>query len=506
MIFIRHRKSLVFSLGLGIFLLLLFSGPKPGLASGEVRNVILIVGNGLELAHEIAASRYLYGRDYGLAVQDLPYQTFVSTWDVTTYDLYAGEAGQRSFRFGDINPHLGYAPRRGGQVPYPAAWLAPSTEEAYFLRRRYRNLKPAATDSAAAATALATGRKTDAGNLSWRLGDPARGQLETIAEKMRREKGAAIGVVSTLPFNYAFPAAFVAHNTSRLNYSPALKEQGFSGATIAEEIILQVRPEVIIGGGHPNWRAGYVDASLLGSIRNRYQLVERQAGQEGGNALLRAADEAAASGGKLFGLFGGRGGNLESPRALNTPGRPTIRQGSAENPTLAQMARAALRVLSRNEDGFFLLVEQGDLDWANGGHDFAAMIGCVWDFEQAVKDVRAFVNRPDNVLDWSNTLLVVTSGHATGFMRLHRVLGRGRLPSQIATGLDISGNTVWAYPNGQVSYATSHPTNELVSLYASGGSSPLFHELEGSWYPGTRIIDNTQVFEVMRRAAGVSRN
>jgi len=115
-----------------------------------------------------------------------------------------------------------------------------------------------ATDSASAATALATGFKTDEGNIAWRTGDPANGRLSTIAEMYRNQKKAAIGVVSTVPFSHATPAGFVSHNVNRNNYK-----------AIAQEIIAGVRPDVVIGGGNPN----YNDAAGITGV-NAYQYID----------------------------------------------------------------------------------------------------------------------------------------------------------------------------------------------------------------------------------------
>ena len=64
--------------------------------------------------------------------------------------------------------------------------------------------------------------------------------MKTIAELLREKKGYAIGVVSTVPFTHATPAAHVSHNKSRDNYT-----------AIGTEILTAVKPEVVIGGGHP---------------------------------------------------------------------------------------------------------------------------------------------------------------------------------------------------------------------------------------------------------------
>jgi alkaline phosphatase len=80
-------------------------------------------------------------------------------------------------------------------------------------------------------------------------------------------------------------------------------------------------------------------------------------------------------------------------------------------------------------------------------------------------------------------------------------LGKGDLPTQAGTcGY---GGPACTYPNGEVSYKTTGHTNELVRLYAKGRGSELFRRYEGTLYPGAPIIDNTQIYHVLLKAAGL---
>jgi alkaline phosphatase len=466
----------------GVVVLALHGGAT-GLYAGEWargRNIILFIGDGMQLEHEVAASRYLYGTDNRLVFHMFPYQTDVSTWDVTTYNGYA--AGP-AYDAAAIVPSLGYDPERGGDRPYPLQTAG--IEEGYFLSPRY------ATDSASAATAWATGYKTDDGNIAWLPGDPDAGELDTIAEILRARKRMAVGIVSTVPFSHATPAAHVSHNKSRNNYPE-----------IADEIIRSFQPEVVIGGGHPLWRSGYMSDILYQDVKNGafqdYVFVERQPGVNGGQSLREAALEAVRRHKKLFGLFGGLGGNFESPVPQDTPGFPRVEPASLENPLLRDATWAALEVLSRNRKGFFLMVEQGDIDWANHANDFSRMVGTTWDLNEGVKAAIEFVNRPGDSVTWENTLLVVTSDHGNSFMRLNpsQPLGIGDLPSQVCS-------PACTYPEGEVTFGTTQHTNELVRLYALGTGASLFQQYEGGWYPCTRILDNTHIFNVMAEAGGV---
>jgi alkaline phosphatase len=479
-------------LTLAIGALLIGSLAQGAMAKGQAEHIILFIGDGMNIEHEIATSRYLYGLDLGLVFHGFPYQGNVATWDVTTYNKWAADLGAGdAYDPAAVMPYYGYDPARGGSEPYP---LGPELPGAEDYHTKY------ATDSASAATAWATGYKTDSGNIAWLPGDPNGGALETIAETLRNELGQAIGVVSTVPFTHATPAAHVSHNVYRNNYHQ-----------IAEEILTEVKPEVVIGGG---WEEGLIcddapvdldpDAYYISNAAfnavcddDSYVVVTRSSGVDGGLAVLGAAQDAAAEGKKLFGLFGDPdGGNFESLEPHDLPATPDVKQATNENPTLAEATLAALKVLSQDEDGFFVMIEQGDIDWANHANDFQRMVGTTKDLEDAVKAAVDFVNQPGDGIDWDNTLLIVTADHSNSYMRNEVALEAGDLPAQDGS----------SYPDGEVSYGSTNHTNELVRLYAMGAGVKYFHRYENRWYPGTGIIDNTHIYHVMRDTAGIPVN
>lgn len=480
--------------------------------AAATKHVILLVADGSQLAHEVAASRYLHGTDYGLSFHDMPQMAYVTTWDVDTYNYYADDealgGGVDDYSESDFWPFAGYADylKNVPSLPYPLSQDNAGTE-AYFLRKR-NGRNTTATDSGSSATALATGKKTDAGNIAWKFGDPENGSIETIAEKVRRELGGAFGTTTTVPFNHATPASFIAHNIYRSNYSPEKKRSSFTGATLAEEIVQTTQPDVVIGAGHPDYAKGYITDDLMSEIKanNDYIVVERSSGVNGGAALLSAAQQAASSGKKLFGLFGGTGGHFESPVPRNQPGNPQIDLATTENPTYGQTITAALTVLAQNPNAFFLMAEQGDVDWANHQNDFQRMIGTMWDFDEGVKAAIAFVNLEGDNITWDNTLLIVTADHANSYMRFHQNLGAGVLPAQQVVGINMYGQDLFALINGEYTYRSDYHTNELVTLYARGAGSELFNKYKGAWNRGNQIIDNTHIFQVMREALGVSDN
>ena len=459
----------------------------PAAKAETAQNVILLIGDGMQLEHEIAAGRYFYGNDYGMAWYDgSSYDGYVATWDVDTYDRYASDGGAVPYaETNNVNYLWGYNRYKGGDAPYP---VDSSYYEPYFLDV---DGEVPATDSASAATAMATGLKTDGGNIAWATGDPDGGSLTTIAERFRAN-GRSIGVTSTVPFTHATPAAFVSHNVYRNNYSQ-----------IAHEIVNETMPDVVIGGGYGSSYYGYTD-SLVSDIRSNYTYVERTEGVDGNTSLTEAAATAAASGGKLFGLFGNSsGGNFDYATVTDTPGSPTWERGSAENPDMATSVTAALDVLSTNENGFFLMAEQGDIDWANHANNFNNMIGCMYDLDQATRAVYDYINQGGDNVTWDNTLVIVTTDHANSYMRLNGTLGAGDLPDSYVSGYSSYGDEILAYTDGSVTYGTGGHTNELVTLHAAGAGSGLFGSAEGVYYSGSSIIDNTQIYDVMMAASGI---
>lgn len=492
--------------------------------SNSAKYVILIIGDGMHLEHERAYNNYVTGSyESGLEHWKFDYKGAATTWDVATYNRYAYTAGTATLTDDKFDPQntatysalLGYDPAKGGKLPYPQDTLAAVNSTAaltYYGTKLKLSATDGgavpATDSASAATALATGFKTDDGNLAWRTGDKEDGRLNTIAEMLRNQKKAAIGVVTTVPFSHATPAGFISHNKSRNNYK-----------AIGQEIITAVRPEVVIGAGHPHFNSAtanpdytYIDAPEYANLKNstEYVFVERTTGVDGGTALLAKASQVSANGKKLFGLFGGVGGNFEYPQPT-TDGSAVVTRGSAENPTLADASTAALTVLSKNKYGFFLMIEQGDIDWSNHANDYKSMIGGLWDLDQAVKAVVAFVDRPGDDMDWSNTLVIVTSDHANSFMRINtaKKLAKGVLPEQQSAGTGSGYGSSFYYPNGEITYGVdamgvnSH-FNEPVTVYAKGAGISRLSPYEGSWQTGTKLIDNTHIYRVMQESLGLA--
>ncbi len=464
----------------------------------QKQHVILFISDGTQLEHYIATSRYLFGKDDGLVFQKgFDYEGYTTTWDVTTYNKYAAELTVPNYDPASFNPIVGYDPSLGGWAPYPICELP--TQNAYF-DLPYATIK--CTDSASSATAIFTGNKTLTKVINYDYTKTTK--LTNIAELLRAQKGFAIGTCSTVPFTHATPAAFVAHNKARDVYYE-----------LADEIINVIKPEVVIGGGWPNpeipAKPGpylYVSADQVTTLTNstEYQFVQRTAGVNGRNALLAAAKGAVKTNKKLFGLFGGVNldaicsHHIDAPIPSDGLGYPSFTYATDENPNLADIVESAIKVLKQDEDGFIVMFEAGDVDWANHYSDYKWMIGATAQFNLAVWKAIAMVNMPGDDMDWSNTTLIVTSDHANGYLRLtdNPKLGVGDLPEQNL----VDGK--YQYPGGELTYGqASYHTNEPVMLYAKGNKARTFKKYENQVYPGLKLIDNTDIFEALKEITGV---
>lgn len=218
------------------------------------------------------------------------------------------------------------------------------------------------TDSAASATALATGFKSYNGAISV---DVEKRPLTTLMEKAKA-LGLATGVAVTSQVNHATPAAFLAHNESRSNY-----------IDIAQAY-LDTDADVILGGGQQ-----YFPPSLLAQFTGK-----------GYQHLSEFSQLDAVTSPKVLGLFA----DVQLPWAIND------KQGHK----LSKMTQKAIDLLSQNQQGFVLLVEGSLIDWAGHSNDIATAMGEMDEFAAAVEVVEQFVRQS------KDTLVVITADHNTG--------------------------------------------------------------------------------------------
>jgi len=308
----------------------------------KAKNVILFIGDGMSLAHRVAArvlaKGIAEGKAFGkLAIDDMPQMALVAT------------AGSDSI----------------------------------------------ITDSANSASAYATGHKSAVnamGVYADRTPDPLDDpKVETITSLVKRRLDMAVGIVTNTEIEDATPAAMLAHTRRRAEYD-RIVEQFFAA-----------KPDVIMGGG----RANFLPKSAQGSKRKDEADFVGQFRDAGysvastGAEMSSLADDPKTT--KLLGLF--TLGNMDG--ALD---RKFLKGGTVgkfpDQPDLTEEVGAALKVLSRNDAGFFLMVESGMID------KYTHLL----DMERAVYDTIMLDNAVKLARDWAaargdDTLILVLADH-----------------------------------------------------------------------------------------------
>jgi alkaline phosphatase len=251
------------------------------------------------------------------------------------------------------------------------------------------------TDSANSASAYATGHKSAVNAMGVYadrtispLDDP---KVETITSLVKRKLGLAVGIVTNTEIEDATPAAMVAHVRRRSEYD-RIVEQYFAA-----------KPDVLMGGG----RANFLPKSTEGSKRRDESDFVAQFRAAGYPVALTGPEMAAAANdpgtSTLLGLFtlGNMDGVLD---------RKFLKGGTVgkfpDQPDLTEQVSAALNVLSKNEAGFFLMVESGLID------KYTHLL----DMERAVYDTIMLDNAVKLARDWASargddTLILVLADH-----------------------------------------------------------------------------------------------
>lgn len=298
------------------------------------KNVILLIGDGMSMAHRTAArmlSKGIVEGRYGgeLAMDDMPYMALVST------------SGTDSI----------------------------------------------VTDSANAMTAYATGHKSCvnalgvycASNRST-LGHPS---IETIAELGKRRLGLAVGVVTDTEIEDATPAGLVAHTRARADYDDIVR------------MFYAVQPEVILGGGTLSFRPGSDARGKRADNENYVQKFE-QAGYAFVDTATQLASAAASpETRKLLGLFNDR--NIDGALDRRFLKKGTVGK-FPDQPDLTDEMRAALDVLSRADNGFLLMVEAGRIDKYSHSLDWERAVYDTIMFDNVVQLAKDFAGKRNDTL------------------------------------------------------------------------------------------------------------
>jgi alkaline phosphatase len=272
------------------------------------------------------------------------------------------------------------------------------------------------TDSAASASAWATGVKTYNGALAVDVNGKPHMTLLELAKKA----GKATGDVSTAELQDATPAALFAHVTGRKCYGPkatlekcpdnAIENGGLGSIT---EQMLQARADVTLGGGAKTFTetvtAGkWKDKTLHDvAMANGYSIVTDLNTL---NAVTSANQKQ-----PLLGLFAD--GNMpvrwKGPKASHHGNidQKAVKceindERTASVPTLSAMTEKAINLLSANQNGFFLQVEGASIDKQDHAANPCGQIGETVDLDEAVQKALAFARKN------GNTLVIVTADHA----------------------------------------------------------------------------------------------
>ena len=266
----------------------------------------------------------------------------------------------------------------------------------------------AVTDSAAAATAMATGVKVNNKVVSIAL--PGDGKnLKTMLE-LFKEEGKLTGVLTTSYLNDATPACFSAHGRKRDDY-----------VELSSYMMKDGHPNLLFGGGCKGMTPALLKEAGY-SVSTDLESMEKLSSEQ-----------------KYWaGLFG-------------TAPLPFEKDGDFSRlPHLSQMVKKAL-VLIDNDKGFFIMIEGGRIDHAGHANNLEANIGETIEFSNAVKVV----------LDWAkdrkDTLIIVTADHETGGLTVKKNNGKGAYPEVTWKSKGHSGVNVPLYVWGKNSEAFGKP-------------------------------------------------
>ena len=266
------------------------------------------------------------------------------------------------------------------------------------------------TDSAAGATAFASGIKTYNGAIGV---DPDSNAVKTILEEAEA-KGFKTGLVATSTIQHATPASFIAHNKSRQNY---------------EEIVLdflKTDAEILIGGGQKNFeRRTMDDRNLSEEFRAKgYTVV---------SFVDKEIDEIDMTDVKKLLYYTADGSPLP------------VSQG---RDYLKPAANLAINHLNKNnEDGFFLMIEGSQIDWGGHANDANYIISEMIEFDKTIGAVIDFAEKD------GNTLVIVTADHETGGFAIQK---ESKMDSLVTA------------------FTSDYHTGDLIPVFAYGPGSELF--------------------------------
>ena len=444
------------------------------LAAGEAKNIIFFLGDGMGPVTVTASRIYKYGEAGQLTMDTLP-----RTARIRTYTLDA-------------------------QTPDSAP-----TMSAYMTGVKIRNeVLSMDANTLAKAPSADTSVTPSVGNAVNNC--PATGNGAAVPTLLEQAiaKGKASGVVTTARLTHATPAATYAHSCHRDAEYDIARQAVPSGAGFNAALGSGV--DVLLGGISYYWRPFNATTTPRGRPDGRDLVAELQAkGYTAVNDL--ASLNAAPASGRMVGLFDQALAQGHMSYELD--------RDPAKEPSLAQMTTKAIDVLSKNPNGYFLMVEGGRIDHALHGTNAKRALADTISFDDAIKAALGKV-------DLANTLVVVTADHDhtlafNGYSHLGNdilgkttdiktkkpvlaadgkpfttlVFGNGLSPRNAVrddiTNIDTSGNKNYTQDVGVPLNSETHGGGDVM-LFATGAGSKVFKS----------SLDNTKVFGLMRQAFG----
>jgi alkaline phosphatase len=252
-------------------------------------------------------------------------------------------------------------------------------------------------DSAPAGSAFATGCRTNAKYISVApngktisvVPSPPEDQqyrpMATVLEGARL-LGKATGIVCTSRASHATPAAYMAHVVSRADEE-----------SIMEQAVYQ-NVDVVFGGGEEYLLPSSMEDGKRTDRENLLDVLE----QRGYQVIRKQSELAGLRRGKVFGMFAASSMAAEVDRPALAP----------TEPTLEEMTQKAIELLSQDPDGFFLMVEGSQVDWACHANDPSQLVSDLLMYDKAVAAALEFAKKD------GNTLVLAFSDHNTGGMSI----------------------------------------------------------------------------------------
>ncbi|MFW7381418.1 MAG: alkaline phosphatase [Oligoflexus sp.] len=257
-------------------------------------------------------------------------------------------------------------------------------------------------DSAASATQIASAQMSRSEMIGLNAdGHPA----ETILQKAKKA-GKSTGLVSNTRLTHATPAAFAAQQMHR-----SMENQ------IAEDL-LNGHVDVMLSGGYRYFLPASVNERASAAYQSYRSLLPssqpvqssriddidlpQQAKKQGYELIFDRNALLSSQGKKILGLFG----HTAMPDAIEEGLR--VNESNRELPNLLEMSKKSIEVLAKNPEGFFLMIEAGQIDWAGHANDAGTMLHEILRFDEVIGMVMEWAEKRDD------TLVIVTADHETG--------------------------------------------------------------------------------------------